>query len=98
MAGIVVAFAAAGAFLGGMGLSLLVILFTALFARSAFGDGQYMLVFFFTVPVGGFFGAVAGCATALVRRGHIAGAGSAGVMAGGLLGVLGLSFAGGSDS
>ena len=56
-----------GGLAGAIGLSVLTFAFHWLFFRAALGDGQYVMVFMFTIPAGAFLGAATGCALALSR-------------------------------
>ena len=82
---------AAGCLLGPLILSLLVVLYRALFAPDAFRDGQYAIVFFFVVPMGALVGGLAGAVAERVGAGYPVTAGRVSLAGGTLL--LGIALA-----
>ena len=88
----VLAIAAAGATLGAIGLSLLTVLFYAIFARDALKDGQFGMVFMATVPFGAMLGAIAGATLALLALGKTESAGSVCLVSGAPVAGLALLF------
>jgi hypothetical protein len=95
---VVLASALGGAVVGAVAVSLLPVLFCALFARQAFYDGQWLLVFAVTVSTGVIFGGVAGAASALVSQGKPGAGGWTCLIGGGLLAALSILFTWGSAS
>ena len=75
----------AGSMIGAVALSVLTLLFHWLFFRRALGDGQYVLVFFVTVPVGIVLGAITGVVMAYSSEGQIGTAGRIAQIGGGFL-------------
>ena len=82
-----------GSVLGAAGVSLLTAFAYALLAPDAFKDGQFALLFFLTVPFGGFLGLLAGVASVMVSLGRARPAGWVSAIGGGLLALLALLVA-----
>ncbi|MCW3054994.1 MAG: hypothetical protein JWN14_4164 [Chthonomonadales bacterium] len=77
-----------GSILGALVLSVLTLLFHRLCFRRALEDGQYVFVFFVTVPVGIVLGAITGVLVACLSAGQTATAGRIAQIGGGFLIVL----------
>ena len=77
-----------GGVIGAIGFSAAAVLFCWLVDPDSLKDGQFVLVFFFTVPFGGMLGATTGCATALLRMSQTAAAGKICLLGGGIAGGL----------
>ena len=76
----------------GRGLSLLTVLFYAIFARDALKDGQFSMVFMATVPFGAMLGTIAGATLALLALGKTESAGCVCLVSGALVAGLALLF------
>ena len=57
-----------GAIAGAAVLSVLATALYALFAPQAFGDGQFVLLYFFTVPFGGLLGGAWGASVQIAKQ------------------------------
>jgi hypothetical protein len=84
----ILASAAVGAVPGAILYTLACLLLTAIFAREAFKDGQYAMVFLLSVPYGGLLGGIVGASLALARLDRPASAGWLCLTGGMLLGSL----------
>ena len=61
---------AAGALVGALGLSALTVLLYWLFEPEAFRDGQFVVLFIFTIPFGALLGVITGLVVRQVRLGN----------------------------